>query len=187
MDHHFESSYLTWEITSGANLEFITTTFKHITDLENDEVNTWKHTETSAYFFQQRPIGGSRPVPVSTLNISVADFAATLIHFGLVSEEKKAFVTDRQMDQYRQTIQSALCFSNRSYAIFCSPENDIVNCIWLDYDDHLAVENDTASIAHLLYHLGKNHSLILVDWYQKSTLDLSDQESIHDYLNQIRS
>lgn len=186
MDHYFESSYLTWEITSVANLEFITATFKHLTDLEDNEVNTWKHTETSDYFFQQRPIGGSRPFPVSALHISIADFVATLIQFGLGSEEKNAFVTDQQMDQYRQNIQGALCFSNASYAIFCCPKKDIVDSIWLDYDDHLALENDTASIAQLLYQLGKKYSLILVDWYEKSTVDLSDQAEILYYLSAIR-
>jgi hypothetical protein len=183
MNTYFESSYLTWELTPTKNREFILDRFKHLEYLEENEVNTWKHSETSDYYFQQRPIGGDWPFPVSDLNISITEFISILLSHGLASTEKNTWTEDQHMDEYRQHIQHAACFSNSSYAIFFSSENNLVKYIWFDYDDHASIESDRLVITQLLNHLGESYSLTFIDWYEKRVIDLTSKETIIQYLD----
>lgn len=185
MNSYFESSYLTWELTPIKNLEFIVDAFKQLEYLEENEVNTWKHRETSDYYFQQRPIGGDRPFPVSELNISTTEFTSILLSHGLASTEKKTWVEDQNMDEYRHHIQHAACFSNSSYTIFFRSEKGIVTYIWFDYDDHESIKSDRFDISQLLNTLGESYSLTLIDWYEKRVIDLSNKEMIIQYLIEI--
>lgn len=183
MNSFYESSYLTWELTSNKNLKFISDTFQHLEYLQENDRNTWKNAETSDYFFQQRPIGGDRPFLVLDLNISTTEFISILLRHNLVSEEEKIFVHDQQMEEYHEQIHKASCFSNPSYAIFFSSENNIVTHIWFDYEDDFSIENDRLAISRLLNELGEKYSFVLIDWYDKQVIDLSNQEMIIQYLN----
>ena len=183
MNRFFETSFLTWEITSGKNLRFVEDTFEHLNYLEDNERDTWKHTETSDYYFQQRPIGGERPFSLLNLNISTAEFISILSDYGLASEEKIVFVEDNGMEQHREQIQNTGCFSNSSYAIFFSSENNIVKFIWLDYEDRISLEHDRLAIGNLLTYFGENYSFVLIDWYDKLVIDLSNKEATIQYLN----
>ena len=183
MNQYFESCYLTWEITSKENLKFILGTFAHLDYLEENEVNTWKYSETSDYYFQQRPIGGHRPYSISGLNIPNTELISILLNYGLIPGENNSFVADQSMDKYRQQIQNANCFSNSSYAIFFSSENNIVEYIWFNYEDHLSLEKDRFDISQLLNHLGDKYSFVLIDWYDKVIIDLLNIESIRKYLD----
>lgn len=182
MNNYYESSYLTWELTSNKNLEFITAVFEHLEYLEENEVNTWKHAETSDYYFQQRPIGGDRPFPILDATLLATDLQAILSSHGLAPEGEIVFVKDQQMDNYRHQIQEASCFSNASYAIFFSSENNIVKRIWFDYDEGHSVESNRLAMAGLLHHLGEKYALVLVDWYEKRAIDLSNKEATLQYL-----
>lgn len=185
MNRYFESSYLTWEITSNKNLRFILDAFGHIDYLEENERNTWKHTETSDYYFEQRPIGGDRPFSILDLHILNTGFISDLLSHGLVSEEENLFVEDGQMEKYRQHIRNAGCFSNSSYAIFFSSKDHLVKDIWFNYEDHLSLESDRLAISGLLNHLGEKYSFVLIDWYEKMVVDLSNKETILRYLNDM--
>lgn len=183
MNRFFESSYLTWEIIPAGNLKFITDTFDRLKYLEDNEVNTWKHTETSDYFFQQRPIGQERPFPLAYLNISANELTAIFLEHGLVVEENIIFVEDIEMRKYSRQIQNANCFSNLSYAVFFNSENNTVKYIWFDYDDRLSEESDRLNTGKLLNLLGGKYSFILVDWYEKLVIDLSDKKAVIKYLD----
>lgn len=185
MDYYFESSYLTQEITSGKNRDFVLEVFNHLNDLEENDINTWKHSETSDYYFQQRPIGGNRPFPVSDLNLTNEDLKAILLSHGFVAEENKAFTEDQQMDQYRENIRNANCFSNASFAVFFSSVDNRVDDIWLDYKEDYSNEGDRLALVKLLHHLGQKYAFILIDWYGKNVLDISDKVMINQYLNSL--
>lgn len=184
MNRYFESSYLTMEIIPGKNLEFISGEFSHLEYLEEDEGNAWKHADTSHYYFVQRPIGGARPFPILDLNILNAELQSILLSHGLSREQNGLpYVADQFMDPYRQEIQDADRFSNESYAILFSSENNIVKHIWLDHDDYLSTESDRNAIGRLLNCLGEKYSFILIDWYEKHIVDLSNKETILQFLN----
>ncbi|UUC44818.1 hypothetical protein [Flavobacterium cerinum] len=185
MDYYFESSYLTQEITSGKNRDFVLDVFDHLNDLEENDINTWKHSETSDYYFQQRPIGGNRPFSILDLNITNTDLKEFLLNQGLIPSEKKEFVEDQQMDDYRQNIGNADCFSNTSYAVFFSSVNDSVDYIWFDYKDDFSTESDRLAVSAILNELGQKYAFILIDWYERNIIDLSDQKRINQYLDSL--
>jgi hypothetical protein len=182
MNKYFESSYLAFEITSSKNLDFVLEVFEHLRYLEENDNNTWKHRDTSGYYFNQRPIGGDRPFSILNLHILNTDLTTTLLNHGTVSGETNVFIEDQSMDEYRQHIESASCFCNSSYAIFFNSENNIVKYIWLDYNEDLSIENDISAISKLLNQLGEKYSLILIDWYKKIIIDLSVKENTLQYL-----
>ncbi len=183
MNRFFESSYLTWEITARENLKFIREAFEHLDYLEENEINTWKHTETSDYYFKQRPVGGERPFPLSNLNIPDTELISALSAYGLRSEEKNVFVEDGDTEAYRQQIHSAGCYSNASYAIFFSLENNIVKYTWFNYEDRISLESDRLAVGNLLHYLGEKYSFVLIDWYDKLVIDLSDKDATIKYLD----
>lgn len=185
MKNYFESSYLAYELTSCENSEFISGVFEHLEYLEENDTNTWKNADTSDYFFNQRPIGGGRPFSISDLNISKTDLISILLNHDLVSEENIDFIDDQQMEEYQQQMRDANCFSNSSYAIFFSAANNVVEYIWLDYEEDFSMESDRLAICQLLNYLGEKYSLCLIDWYSKKVIDLSSKEMVTQYLNDI--
>jgi hypothetical protein len=183
MKKYFESSYLTFELTSNKNLKFVMERFEHIHYLEENDVYTFKNHETSDYYFQQRPIGGERPFPVMNLKILDKDLISILLSHDLVSKKVNDFVEDQNMDEYRSQIQNAICYYNSSYSIFFSLEYNIVKYIWFDYDDNLSIESDRLAILKLLSYLAEKYALILIDWYEKKIVDIKKKEIILQYLN----
>ncbi len=185
MDSYYESSYLTWEIVSKSNLKFLQQTVDHLKHLEENDINTWKYADTSDYYFNKRPIGGKRPFPTTSLNITADEATSILLRHGLVQDSKRKFVNDPGMEDYRDEMQESVSFSNQSYAVFYTSENGIVKHIWLDSEDYISVPEDRKAISALLHYLGEKYELILIDWYREYIIDLSDKEKIIQILNDI--
>ena len=185
MNRFFESSYLSWEILPAANADFIKETFSHLIYLEENERDTWKYADTVDYYFNQRPVGGERPTPLSGMLITYEAFKNDLSRYGLVSTTPTEFVPDHSLDPYRILIRTAGCYSNDSYALFFDIQYGILQQLWFDYEDHISLEDDRQQMIDLLYTLGNRYSLVLVDWYEKRIIDLRDKDIILKYLQDV--
>jgi hypothetical protein len=182
MFRSFESSYLAIELTSSKNAAFISDALEHLKYLEENEVNTWKNSETSWYYLNQLPVGGERPFPVLSLRIPTTQLAATLIGHAFAYQKVEDHVEDQQMDDYRFEIHQASCYWNASYALFFTSMDQVVKHIWLVMNEDTSAESDRRAIADVLHYLGEKYALLLVDWYKPAVVDLSNKATLERYL-----
>jgi hypothetical protein len=185
MNRYFESSYLVTEILPKDNIDFIQKEIAHLKYLLKNDVNTWKHSETSDYYFNQRPIGDIRPFPFRGLNILTEDLKLILSKFNLILDGSREFVPDQSMEDYIPIIHQSTSYSSESFAIFYRSDNEYVTDLWFDYNDSLCVKDEKLVICDLLHFIGQKHSLILVNWYKEYIFDLSDKAQIWQFLNEL--
>ncbi|WP_347065394.1 hypothetical protein [Flavobacterium sp. WV_118_3] len=181
--YFYEDSFLCYEFTPINNVHFINEAFTLLTELEDDERNSWESIPESQQYFNTRPIGGNRPVPTSDLAITVSDMTTKLINYGFIPYAEPDFVKNSTFKSYRNTIQNAHCFMYHNFAIFLYAETTTITYLWFDsFDAEIATTPDNSGMIDFLYAIGVELQLVLVDWYKKRIIDLTQKEVVADYL-----
>ncbi|HRB70953.1 MAG TPA: hypothetical protein PK776_03805 [Flavobacterium sp.] len=186
--YFYEDSFLCYEFTSVSNVPFINAAFSHLSALEDDECNSWESIPESQQYFNTRPIGGNRPVPTSDLAITVSDLTTKLINYGFIPCDQPDFVKNSAFQSYRNSIQKARCFVYHNWAVFFYAENDTITLLWFDsFDSDTEIATDNSGITDLLYAIGVNYKMVLIDWYKKQIIDVTQKDIIADYLASLQS
>ncbi len=186
--YFYEDSFLCYEFTSINNVRFINEAFTLLTALEDDERNSWEMVPESEQYFTTRPIGGNRPVPAFDLAITITDLTTKLINHGFIPLAQPDFVKNSPFKPYRNLIQKASCFTYHNFAIFLYAENDCITYLWFDsFDAEIEMTTDNSGIIDFLYAIGIDLQMVLVDWYEKRIIDLTQKDVIADYLATLKS
>ncbi|MEO4004954.1 hypothetical protein [Flavobacterium sp. CAU 1735] len=189
MEPYFhEDSFLCYEFTSVNNVRFINEAFTLLTALEDEERNSWEMVPESEQYFTTRPIGGNRPVPTFDLAIMISDLTTKLISHGFIPLAEPDFVKNSTFRSYRSIIQNASCFVYHNFAIFLYAENDRITYLWFDsFASEIEMTTDNSGIINFLYAIGVDLQMVLVDWYEKRIIDLTQKDVIADYLATLKS
>jgi len=185
--YFYEDSFLCYEFTSVNNVSFINEAFTLLTALEDDERNSWESIPESQRYFTSRPIGGSRPVLTSDLGITESDVTEKLINYGFTPYAEPDFVKTSTFQSYREIIQNASCFVYRNFAIFLYAEKERLTYLWFDsFDADTEMTADNSGVIDFLYTTGIDQQMVLVDWYEKRIVDLTEKEAVSDYLATLK-
>ncbi|MPT35199.1 MAG: hypothetical protein E2604_08930 [Flavobacterium sp.] len=185
--YFYEDSFLCYEFTSVSNVPFINAAFSHLSALEDDERNSWESIPESQQYFTTRPIGGNRPVPTSDLAITVSDLTTKLINHGFIPCDQPDFVKNSAFQSYRNSIQKARCFVYHNWAVFFYAENDTITLLWFDsFDSDTEIATDNSGLIDLLYAIGADMQMVLVDWYKKQIIDVTQKEVVAGYLEMLK-
>jgi hypothetical protein len=174
----FEDSFLCLELTSISNLSFIEKAFQLLTELEDDERNSWDMTPESQLYFRVRPIGGKRPI---NLNLKTKDLFEKLVSYNFKQNLDIEFINDVSVQPYREIIRKSICFSNQNYSIFIYSVDQNVEYLWFDSTNE-NLSKDKFDVINFLNHLGVELGLILIDWYKKEIIYLTIKDKITIYL-----
>jgi|GEM_PF-1183620 len=186
--YFYEDSFLCYEFTSVNNILFINEVFSQLAALEDNERNSWEMVPESEQYFTTRPIGGNRPVPTSDLAITVSDMTTKLINHGFIPLAEPDFVKSSTFKSYRNTIQNANCFVYRNFTIFLYAETTMITYLWFDsFDADITTTTDNSGMIDFLYAIGIDLQLVLVDWYEKRIIDLTQKDVVADYLATLKS
>lgn len=178
----FEDQFLALEFTAIGNREFVAQCIVELTDLEEDEGNSWEMIPESVRYFRERPIGGERPMAITNLKIKTADFIGALSQYGFRQNSEIEFVGDIDFLIYRPTIRAAHCYVYHRCAIFVYSEGTYLQELWL-YDLYPAAMSaaNESNVIDCLHFIGTHFPILLVDWYEKMIVDLSRKEEVNTY------
>ena len=167
----WEDDYCQIEIVPFENKEYIVKTIEQISDLANNSRTDFGYTETFGR--------GQMPVATSTKEIRT-DYLAKLLT-GFEFEKAKSIHYDGHKILDCETgLTKAYGFSN--FTVFFDTEDEFVKNIWLSISLIFSVRQYDL-IKSVLYSLGEECEMVLVDWNSLELFDLRDRTQIDKYLN----
>lgn len=153
----FESDYLSYEVMSSKNMEFVLNEFVYIEELIKNE-SEWDSYPEWLEYLSIRPVGNR----AFETKINCSTFYKFLVSQNLSKIEKIEIIADER-GIYVNEIQSAKMYSNIKYVIVYSCENDSITnlCVIPLIDEEDLVELELTTLAKLFL---DEFDLMLVDW-----------------------
>jgi len=122
--------------------------------------------------------------PLEKLNINRRVFEALL-------KEDSLFYFDEVYtgySSYTELKKDTYAFGYENYVIYYTVLNNIVTAIWVDYNFLSDTLNERPMrLKTTLYKIGVLYKLMLVDWNQDISVDLSKEIGISSYIKQVLS
>lgn len=182
MKHAYESEYLAYELTPRSNYDFILAAIEELRELEESDGHSWEMNPPANRYWEVRPIGGERPHPIAAMGIRAAEFSRDLIRHGMTRCTGIEWTEDQARDEDRALLQAAEACCTPACALLFQVAHGNIHCLWFHYDDRTFLQSDTSVIKAALNHLGSSYSLMLIDWYHQSIIDLASAEDVERYL-----
>lgn len=153
----FESDYLSYELMSSKNKEFVLNEFVHIEELIKNE-SEWESYPEWLEYLSKRPVGNKS---VKT-NINEKTFCDFLLYEKLSKIEVIEIIADEK-GIYVNEIRASKIYRNSNFVIVFSSENNSIKklcVIPISNDDNL-FESELATLATSFL---DKFDLIIVDW-----------------------
>jgi hypothetical protein len=168
-----EDDYCQIEIVPYENKSFIENQCEQTNDLADKSRTEFGFTEIF--------VRDSMPVKTITKEIRVDYLEYTLTGFGLTKAKRIKYEQNGIIDCQNGKMKA---FGFSTFTIFFDFENEFVENIWIHFGGIETTERDEL-IQSMLYCLGEECELLLVDWNQLVSVDLKNRIQIKRYFKLI--
>lgn len=142
------------------------------------EIDDFSEASKSEFGFTSIFVRGEMPTTTLSKEIRFDYLENTLLNFNF-EKAKRIYFDGRQVLDCEAVQIKAFGFSN--FTIFFDIEKEFVKNIWL-HEAPIVSVTQFELIKNVLYTLGEECGLVLINWNASKLYDLSDRNEIQDYL-----
>lgn len=166
----WEDDYCQIEVVPFENKEYILKTINQINDLADNSRTEFGFTETFGR--------GQMPVTTFSKEFRIDYFQQLLISFEFEKAKSIKYESHKILDCETDLIKA---FGFTNFTMFFDTEEEFVKNIWLSINLIVSVKQYDL-IKSVLYSLGEECEMILIDWNSLELFDLRDKNQIEKYL-----